>query len=470
IHVSGGLGVAAAGYVVGSIFLLVSPILQGIGLVEVSMTVILQRLGLSSSEALGTTLLYRMGDTWGPLAIGIALQIRAREALQKVPRNFPAIFTGVTGLFSVLSVLAPRVPHHLNRLEDYSFASFVDGSRTSSLIAGTLLLTLSVALWRRRLTAWWCAVVLLGLLILTHIGKRHDQVLAMISALNLALLLITRNRFRVRSDIPTLRRGIMLFISSLIFAVAYGTFGFWLLDRREFGIDFSVWRSVQETLRLFFSLGDTDLTPHTRYARWFLDSVSVVGVMALTVATISLLRPVVWRRRTHPAEREEARRLIALHGRSALDAFKVDDDKLFFFAADRQAVISFGVANGVAVALGDPTAVHATSFQQVLAEFLDFCDANAWQAAFHQVPPDHLDDYRNAGMSILKLGEEAIVELGNWSLAGNSMKGLRSAVNRIEREGYSAVIHEPPLNADLITRLRNVSDAWLTLPGRRERV
>ena len=66
--------------------------------------------------------------------------------------------------------------------------------------------------------------------------------------------------------------------------MAYGTFGFWLLDRREFGINFTIWRSVRETLSLYFNFGTTDLDPRTRYADWFLDSVSVVGVISIAGA------------------------------------------------------------------------------------------------------------------------------------------------------------------------------------------
>ena len=463
------LEIAAGGYVIGTLFLMIAPLFQGIGIVEITMALALERLGVPTAEAFGATLLYRLGEVWVPLAVGIAIQIRAQEHLRRLPRNLPALMTGATGLLSVLSVMAPTIPARFNRIEDYAFFDPHDVSRTFSLVSGALLIALSLALLRRRLVAWWCAVGLLSFLIVSHLFKRHDQIVAVIAGVNLAVLLITRRRFRVRSDVPTMRRGVALFFGSLAFALAYGTLGFWLLDRREFNIDFSIGRSLEETLLLFFNLGGTDLDPHTRYADWFLDSVSVVGVVSLTVAVGALLRPVVWRRRTLPHERAEAERLIARYGRSSLDEFKVWPDKVYFFGSDRRSVICYGVRGAVAVALGDPVAPDDAAFERVVAEFLDFCDANAWRAAFHQVGPEHLATYREADLDALKVGEDAIVDLTTWTMSGHAMKPFRAVVNRLAREGYTICHHDPPLPNALLAELREVSDAWLTLPGRRER-
>ncbi len=62
-------------YVVGMVFLLVAPVFQGIGFVEVSIAVALQRLGVPPAAAIGATLLCRVGELWLPLFAGIALQM-----------------------------------------------------------------------------------------------------------------------------------------------------------------------------------------------------------------------------------------------------------------------------------------------------------------------------------------------------------------------------------------------------------
>lgn len=62
-------------YVVGMVFLLVAPVFQGIGIVEVSMAVALEHLGVPAAAAVSATLLTRVGELWLPLATGILVQI-----------------------------------------------------------------------------------------------------------------------------------------------------------------------------------------------------------------------------------------------------------------------------------------------------------------------------------------------------------------------------------------------------------
>ncbi len=70
-------------YLVGMVFLMVAPVFQGIGIVEVSMALALQRLGVPPAAAVGATLLTRAGELWLPLAAGVTLQ-----ALDTVGRRF----------------------------------------------------------------------------------------------------------------------------------------------------------------------------------------------------------------------------------------------------------------------------------------------------------------------------------------------------------------------------------------------
>ena len=69
-------------------------------------------------------------------------------------------------------------------------------------------------------------------------------------------------------------------------------------------------------------MGDPDLVPRTRHARWFLDSLGLISISGIGYALFSLYRPVLYRFRVHPSERDLAREILAAYGRSALDYFK----------------------------------------------------------------------------------------------------------------------------------------------------
>ncbi len=469
IGVPASASVAAGGYAVGTLFLMLAPVFQGIGIVEVSMTVALQRLGVHPAAALGATLLYRLCEVWLPLILGLAAQPAVARPGRWLLVHWPAMVTAITGGLTVLSVLSPVIPHRFNRIEQYWPLALHDLSRTVTLIIGFSLLMLSFNLWRRKRAAWIMAVVILGALLAASITHPHQGIVAAFAAVNLGVLAINHRRFRVRSDIPTVRRGLEQLALSLLIALAYGSLGFWLLDRRAFGLNFTLGDAVRRTLALYAGWGSAGLTPRTRYAAWFLDSFPILGALALTYALYAVARPVVWRRQTLPAERARAQALIERYGRSALDFFKYWPDKYFFFSSDGRGVIAFRESGGAAVALGDPAAADDEAFRAVLAQFLDFCDANGWSPAFHQVPPAHLDTYRAAGLSALKIGEDAIVDLASFRLQGGAMKSLRGAVNRFDREGNQIIMLDPPLPDSVLAELREVSADWLSLDGRRER-
>lgn len=62
---------AITGYIVATIFLIISPFLRGMGAIELSLTVILGRYGYTTLQALEITLLFRLFEFWLPLAAGI---------------------------------------------------------------------------------------------------------------------------------------------------------------------------------------------------------------------------------------------------------------------------------------------------------------------------------------------------------------------------------------------------------------
>jgi phosphatidylglycerol lysyltransferase len=64
------IGVAIMGYIVAVLILSVAPVLRGVGPVEVGMTWVLTRFGLSLEQSIATTLLFRIFEFWIPAFIG----------------------------------------------------------------------------------------------------------------------------------------------------------------------------------------------------------------------------------------------------------------------------------------------------------------------------------------------------------------------------------------------------------------
>ncbi len=466
------IGVAVAGYTVGTLFLLVAPLFQGLGVVELSMTLLLQQLGVPAPQALGATLLYRLGEAWLPVVIGIALQARHYRGIDGTAVKLPAIWTGFNGVIAIYSATNHPMARHFRprrSVADFQLLTLHNASRSLELAIGFLLVLLCYGLWKRRRAAWVASIILSAVVIVPHISKDRDQLGAIIAGINLVLLILYANRFKVRSDRPTVMNGLGIFAVALIVAITYGTFSLWQIDRHEFNQHFSLISALRQSLSIYFSFDSAGSVAKTAYANWLVKSFHLVGGLTVFIAVFALLRPFVWRHQTLPSERARAFRLISQYGDSSEDFFKYWPDKFFFFGSQGHGVVSYGVSSGVALVLGDPVARGDESFARTLTEFLAFADANGWQPAFHHATPYRREAYRKAGLVVLRIGAEAVIDLETFSLQGKHGKNFRNLMSRFQREGWRIVVSEPPQTEEKMNELRAVSNEWLTLEGRRER-
>jgi phosphatidylglycerol lysyltransferase len=381
---------------------------------------------------------------------------------------FVAAVTFVAGVVNLVSVMVPALPERLQLLETFVSPGVHHATRFATLVLGFALTVTSVNLLRRKRRAAQLVLALTAVSAVLHIAKGLDYPEAAFSAIVFGLLIATRRSFTVRSNLPDLEAGIALTAMALLVTFAYGVAGFWLLDRHEFGTNFHWKAAIRESLRYLTFVRDPDLVPRTRHARWFLDSLSIISVCGVGYALFELYSPVHFRFRVQPRGREQARHILEAHGRSALDFFKVWPDKMYFFSASQQSFLAYRVGAHVAVALSDPVGPES-EIAAIVRGFRAYCRKNDWGVAFHQALPDFLPIYEELGFHRLKIGDDAIVDLKQFTLQGADAKELRHIVNRAEKGGLGVRRWDPPIPPDVLHELRSVSDEWLQIPGRRER-
>ena len=197
-------------------------------------------------------------------------------------------------------------------------------------------------------------------------------------------------RFSVRSESRNIGLGFLLLGTSLFIALLYGTIGFWMLDKRDFGITFSLQTGLIRSLRQFLLIGNSDLVPLTRQAHWFLQSLDILGIVAAAFAIYSLFRPIVYGLVERPQERTRAMAILKKYGHSTFDYFKVWQDKSYFFSPSHESFISYRTVGGVAFCLADPVGPDK-DMEPTIHAFLDFCTENGWQTVV--IMPDDLFIY-----------------------------------------------------------------------------
>jgi phosphatidylglycerol lysyltransferase len=392
---------------------------------------------------------------------------RARKILVLVT----GILTLASGLLILRTLIAPSGHSRVARLLDYTPFEFRHLSRFLTLVLGFALAVTSVNLLRRKRRAFYAAVILAGFSVVLHLLRGRDLFHAVIATALLGLLFLGRRAYTVGSGLPDWRSALLSVGVGLAFTLTYGIAGFWWLDERHFGGNFNLGDSIRHTMAFLALVPEPlvpPLRPLTSHALWFADSLHLMTLVLLAWVVLQTYRPVVYRFRTQPQERHLCEAIVRAHGRCALDYFKYWPDKSYYVSASGRSVIAYRVSGSFAVALADPVGPEE-EVAEIAAGFIRYCRQNDWGFAFHQALPDFLPVYQALGLKHLKIGDDAVIDLTAFSLDGKGHRGVRHTVSLLERNGDHSFLADPPLDASLLTAAKEVSDAWLGLPGRRER-
>jgi phosphatidylglycerol lysyltransferase len=125
----------------------------------------------------------------------------------------------------------------------------------------------------------------------------------------------------------------------------------------------------------------------------------------------------------------------------------------------------YGVEGRSWIAMGDPVGPEDEK-QELLWKFRELCDLHAGWPVFYEIQRQNLHRYLDLGLIPLKIGEQARVDLGSFSLEGGSRKWMRKMQRKVEAEecGFSI---EPA--GPILPELRAISDSWLAEKKTREK-
>ena len=123
-----------------------------------------------------------------------------------------------------------------------------------------------------------------------------------------------------------------------------------------------------------------------------------------------------------------------------LDYFALRDDKQWFF--HRDSLVAYAVFGGVCLVSPDPIGPFSER-AHVWDSFRRYVDRQGWGLGVMGAGEEWLPTYQASGMRFLYIGDEAVVDPREFSLQGGKMKGLRQAVNRVARYGYTVRFLDP---------------------------
>ncbi|MVT11095.1 phosphatidylglycerol lysyltransferase domain-containing protein [Chitinophaga tropicalis] len=452
------LEAACVGYIVATIFLIVSPFLRGLGAIELSLTYLLTNYGFSSLQALEITLLYRLFEFWLPLLAGVLAFILKGRHL--VLRLLPPVLIFLLGMVNIFSVLTPPLASRMRMLRAYIPGESIHASNLLVVFLGLILLVTATFLFRGLRSAWIVALFVSVLSAIGHISKALDYEEAAMALGTSIILIITARQYRVKSNRQLVNIGVITAVATLVVVLIFGTIGFYFLNVRHFGMDFTWQRSLRASFHGFLLLEDDGLSPVTRFGREFLSAIRVLGVGAWAFLFYTIIRPYLPAGKQTNAALEKAQYYLSQYGSSAMDHFKVGDDKLLYISERHQGFIAYRVASSFAVVLEEPVCADDAKLP-LLQEFEEQCRKMGLRPAFYRVDEQSMYYFEHLRKKRLLIGQEGIVDVSAFTLSGKDKKSMRNGLNSLAAKGYVTTMHHAPLPSALVQELKEVSDEWL---------
>lgn len=466
LGVEASVAMAFAGYLAVLVVLLTSPFLRGVGAVEALMAVVLAHFGLSPLAAVSVAVLFRFFEFWLTLLLAIPTFIFRPQSL--MVRLAPSFLLFSLGVINIFSSLTPSLPHRLALLGNYLPLQAIHASVALTVVTGVILLLTAFYLYRGLKSAWWLAMGMALISLLSHLIKGFDYEEAILALLSIGILLYQRDQYNVPNDLSWMRRSRVPALVVVTTLLVLGTLGFYWLDHQHFGADFSWVQSAVYALRSFLLIDVPNLHPLTKFGAEFLAIMHLLGGLTFLLLVYTIFRPLLPQLENPEWAKAKARQLIQEYGKSSLDYFKIYADKKLFFPKNERSFIAYKNTSRYALVLDNPVAPDEQTIAESISEFDRFCQRNGLRSMYYRLPEASVGIYRSLGKIVLPIGQEAILPLTEFSLEGRDKKALRNAVNRVEREGFVFVVHEAPQSNRLLQQLRAVSDEWLKMYKRAE--
>ena len=335
----------------------------------------------------------------------------------------------------------------------------ITASFAASIMTGVLLLALGHGLRRRKRRAWRTVVALLAVSSISSLLRLEILPVLVASAL-LVTLVVRRDDFRALGDPTTRWRAVRVFGQLVVVDFVVGLALVYSARRTLVGGTPWLWDALAEVGAGLFGLDGPLSFTNERVADGVGTAIAGLGLLTGLVTAYLALRTPEPRPAITPEDDARLRLLLA-DSADSLGYFSLRSDKSVVWSASGRAAIAYRVVNGVMLATGDPIG-PAEAWPGAMQAFLAEAGAHAWTPAVLGCSEvGGLAWAKTADLSAVELGDEAVLEVADFSLDGRSMRNVRQMVSRIRRAGYETQVARV---ADVPESVRSVvlgdAQAW----------
>ncbi|WP_067696830.1 bifunctional lysylphosphatidylglycerol synthetase/lysine--tRNA ligase LysX [Nocardia jejuensis] len=387
---------------------------------------------------------------------------RGHGRFREVP-HIAGLVLGVFAAFCALWSVSPGLRFLTSGLRHYVDTYYFDAPDTSLVWALVVGLLAGATASRKRI-AWW---LLLGYMAAYSLANALDfaaegdinALVALIVHLGvIAVLIASWSEFYTHVQRGAVWRALGWLVGGLTLGCVVG----WGLvelfpGSLPGGVQRPLWAVSRVTAAILVSNEDFD--GHPPHPVNLL--LGLFGAMALLAAVAVLFRSQRSANALTGLDESALRGLIARSDvEDSLAYFATRRDKAVVFAPSGKAAVTYRVELGVCLASGDPIGMK-DAWPHAIKAWLELADQYGWAPAVMGASEIGATAYRQAGLSALRLGDEAILETRTFSLAGPEMKPVRQAANRLAKQGVTVRVrrHKEIDAAEMAEAIKH-ADEW----------
>jgi lysyl-tRNA synthetase class 2 len=321
---------------------------------------------------------------------------------------------------------------------------------TAGLVSAVLAVFLSMVMRRRKRAAWLVNMLLAGPLFALYVAaltqheyNRHffNWISALLTGLFVAALLLGRREFRAVGDRSNPKLALIVAACGIVVSGTIGTLLVDATNKAHTGDSASLADKIVYALLRGVSVGPlADHIEHVHAPRWVDITINVLTAASFLLVLYACFRAPRGRELLGVEDERRLRDLLDKHGeRDSLGYFALRRDKAVIWSPSGKAAVTYRVVGGVTLASGDPIG-DPEAWPGAIEEWLEEARRHAWTPAVMGASEEAGTIYGRHGLDALELGDEAIVEVADFSLEGRAMRVVRQAHNRVRRAGYTVHI------------------------------
>jgi lysyl-tRNA synthetase class 2 len=382
-----------------------------------------------------------------------------------VAANLAVWYLRLVGFLNLLGAVWVSFGNDIRRHNVNQF--FTPYLLTAGFTSGLFALFLAITMRRRKRAAWILNVVLCGLFLLVFAAamvfpdtRSHVQnwISLVLTAGFFAALLAGRREFRAKGDHANPKLAAAVAVGGVVIG---GLLAAALVTVTNTGHGSTFGERFGYALLRVVSLvgGDNDFTNITP-PTWVNVVINVMSALLfLLVLYVAFRSP--RGRALLPQDETRLRELLDRYGdRDSLGYFALRRDKSVVWSPSGKSAVAYRVVGGVSIASGDPIG-DLEAWPGAIEAWLAETREHAWIPAVMGASEEGGKVYARHGLDALELGDEAIVDTGEFTLDGRAMRSVRQAYNRVKRAGYTVRIrrHEDIPEAEM-EELIGRADHW----------